>query len=140
MDLENGDIRAGFLHYQLRSYLFVITCYSACLCFVQPFHSHKARFTPPQDGIGWPIECQQISKFWSKRPDFRCLHAAKSAGHSRYPAVLTRISNVVVLTFVGASYPILWRREPGLNFRPVMMSTEPAVYPNALAMHVRFAS
>ena len=62
----------------------------------------KARFTLPQDRIGWANKGQQSSKFWSKQPDFCCWHSARSADYSRYPAVSTRISN-----FVDLCWPIL---------------------------------
>ena len=72
-----------------------------------------------------------------KFSDFYCLHAAKSAGYSRYAAVSIRISNYIefrnILTFVGPFYLVLWRCEPGIspvlytncNGWPVLETTTP---------------
>ena len=55
----------------------------------------EARFTPPQDRIGWTYKGQQSSKFWSKPPGTgRNLHFLPRT-NSKNPAVSTRISNFV---------------------------------------------
>ena len=53
-------------------------------------------------GIGWANKGQQSSKFWSKRPDFCCLHAAKSAGSTGIRPFRPEFRTL--LTFVGPSY------------------------------------
>ena len=94
--------------------------YGISLSVVLPlgvFATTYARFTPPQNRIGWAKKGQQRSKFYSKRPYFCCWHAVQSAGYSQYPTVFTRISNVVDLCWpiYGQSYPVMWRCEPGFT-------------------------
>ena len=57
---------------RFNAYLCVIDCQSSCKTMrvaEVSRHGSKARFTPPQDEIGWANKGQESSKFWSKRPD-----------------------------------------------------------------------
>ena len=109
--------------------------YSIAIPWPPPPRSHAsphsftcmARFPPPQDRVGWANKGQQRSKFWSKQPDFCCLHAGKSAGYSRYPTVYTRISNIVDLLahpMRGSDGPTTQPRRPPKCSQSSVMGSE----------------